>query len=70
MQSFRFHQWLNCDVETTDGNIGIGNAALVPSLVKKAIDKYYALMVMGDEGWELVLVNIDPETGGAQSVFK
>lgn len=34
MQSFRFHQWLTCEVECEDGTIGIGNAALAPTLVK------------------------------------
>ena len=28
MGSFRFHQWLTCEVEAEDGTIGIGNAAL------------------------------------------
>jgi L-alanine-DL-glutamate epimerase-like enolase superfamily enzyme len=52
MQSFRFHQWLTCEVETTDGTIGIGNAALAPSLVKKAIDEYYAPMVIGEDPFD------------------
>ncbi|MDE0770460.1 MAG: hypothetical protein OSB19_18955, partial [Opitutaceae bacterium] len=30
MSSFRFHQWLTCEVEADSGEIGIGNAALVP----------------------------------------
>ena len=25
MGSFRFHEWLICEIETDDGNIGIGN---------------------------------------------
>ena len=52
MQSFRFHQWLTCEVEATDGTIGIGNAALAPSLVKKAIDEYYAPMVIGEDPFD------------------
>ena len=28
MGSFRFHEWLICEIETDDGIIGIGNAAL------------------------------------------
>jgi len=30
MGSFRFHQWLVCEVEAEDGTIGLGNAALCP----------------------------------------
>ncbi|WP_425331337.1 hypothetical protein [Paracoccus ravus] len=36
MGSFRFHQWLTCEVETECGAIGIGNAALCPPLVKRS----------------------------------
>ena len=39
MGSFRFHQWLTCEVETECGQIGIGNAALAPNPVKAAIDE-------------------------------
>jgi len=39
MGSFRFHEWLICEIETDDGHIGIGNAALAPQLVKKTIDE-------------------------------
>jgi hypothetical protein len=35
MGSFRFHEWLVCEIETDDGIIGIGNAALAPQIVKK-----------------------------------
>lgn len=35
MASFRFHQWLTCEVETEDGTVGIGNAALAPTVVKR-----------------------------------
>ena len=44
MESFRFHQWLTCEVEADDGTIGIGNAALAPSVTKKAIDDWYCLL--------------------------
>ena len=52
MSSFRFHQWLTCEVETDDGTIGIGNAALAPSVVKKAIDDWYAPMVIGEDPFD------------------
>ncbi|MDE2790815.1 MAG: L-rhamnonate dehydratase [Paracoccaceae bacterium] len=47
MATFRFHQWLTCEVETTDGTVGIGNAALAPNVVKTAIDDHFAGMVIG-----------------------
>jgi L-alanine-DL-glutamate epimerase-like enolase superfamily enzyme len=52
MSSFRFHQWLTCEVEAEDGTIGIGNAALAPSVVKKAIDDWYAPLVIGHDPFD------------------
>ena len=52
MSSFRFHQWLTCEVEVEDGTIGIGNAALAPTVVKKAIDDWYAPMVIGEDPFD------------------
>ena len=52
MQSFRFHQWLTCEVEADDGTIGIGNAALAPTLVKEAIDQFYAPLVIGADPFD------------------
>ncbi len=52
MASFRFHQWLTCEVEAEDGTIGIGNAALAPSVVKKAIDDWYAPLVVGEDPFD------------------
>ncbi len=52
MQSFRFHQWLTCEVETDSGEIGIGNAALAPPLVKEAIDRYYAPLIIGEDPFD------------------
>jgi len=52
MSSFRFHQWLTCEVEANDGTVGIGNAALAPSVVKKAIDDWYAPTVIGDDPFD------------------
>ena len=49
MGSFRFHEWLICEIETDDGNIGIGNAALAPQLVKKTIDEYIKPLVIGED---------------------
>ena len=52
MSSFRFHQWLTCEVESEDGTVGIGNAALAPTVVKKAIDDWYAPMVIGEDPFD------------------
>ena len=52
MSSFRFHQWLTCEVEAEDGTIGIGNAALAPTVVKKAIDDWYAPMAIGEDPFD------------------
>jgi L-lyxonate dehydratase len=52
MDSFRFHQWLTCEIETEDGTVGIGNAALAPDLVKRAIDQYYAPLVIGEDPFD------------------
>ena len=52
MASFRFHQWLVVEVETDDGTIGLGNAALCPPLVKQAVDQYYAPLVIGHDPFD------------------
>ena len=52
MSSFRFHQWLTCEIATDCGTVGIGNAALAPSLTKKAIDEYYAPLVIGEDPFD------------------
>jgi len=52
MSSFRFHGWLVCEIETSDGTVGIGNAALAPRLTKAAIDEYYAPLVIGEDPFD------------------
>lgn len=52
MGSFRFHGWLVCEIETEDGTIGIGNAALAPRITKTAIDEYYAPLVIGEDPFD------------------
>jgi L-rhamnonate dehydratase len=49
---FRFHQWLTCEVETEDGPVGLGNAALAPPLVKQAIDACYAPLIIGEDPFD------------------
>tara|TARA_B100001996_G_scaffold257843_1_gene200482 strand:- start:28 stop:1203 length:1176 start_codon:yes stop_codon:yes gene_type:complete len=52
MGTFRFHEWLICEVETNDGHIGIGNAALAPQLVKNTIDTYLKPLVVGEDPFD------------------
>ena len=56
MGSFRFHEWLICEIETDDGHIGIGNAALAPQLVKKTIDEYLKLLVIGEDPFDYAYI--------------
>ncbi|HSI41393.1 MAG TPA: L-rhamnonate dehydratase [Xanthobacteraceae bacterium] len=52
MGSFRFHGWLVCEIETDDGTVGIGNAALAPRITKTAIDEYYAPLIIGEDPFD------------------
>ena len=52
MGSFRFHEWLICEVETDEGIVGIGNAALAPQLVKNTIDTYLKPLVVGEDPFD------------------
>ncbi len=52
MGSFRFHEWLICEVETDNGIVGIGNAALAPTITKQIIDTYLAPLVIGEEPFD------------------
>lgn len=56
MESFRFHQWLTCEVEAEDGTVGIGNAALAPGLVKKAIDECCAPLAIGEDPFDYAYI--------------
>ena len=56
MASFRFHQWLTCEIETDDGTIGIGNAALAPAVVKQVIDEWYAPLVIGEDPFDYAYI--------------
>ena len=56
MGTFRFHEWLICEVETNDGHIGIGNAALAPQLVKNTIDTYLKPLVVGEDPFDYAYI--------------
>ena len=52
MDSFRYHEWMTVEIETDDGIVGIGNAALAPKITKAIIDEYYAPLVIGEDPWD------------------
>ena len=52
MGSFRFHEWLVCEIETDDGIVGIGNAALAPQIVKKTIDLYLKPLIINEDPFD------------------
>lgn len=52
MKSFRFHEWLAVEVETDDGIVGLGNAALAPAIAKQIVDTYLAPLVIGGDPWD------------------
>jgi L-rhamnonate dehydratase len=53
MSSFRFHEWLVCEVETEDGIVGLGNCALAPTIAKRIIDDYLAPLVVGRDPFDV-----------------
>ena len=56
MGSFRFHEWLICEIETDDGIVGIGNAALAPQVAKKTIDTYLKPLVIGEDPFDYAYI--------------
>ena len=56
MGSFRFHEWLVCEIETENGIIGIGNAALAPQITKKTIDTYLKPLVIGEDPFDYAYI--------------
>src|SRR3954466_10045956 len=47
MGTFTFHGWLICEIMTDAGLVGIGNAALSPTITKQVIDQYLAPLLIG-----------------------
>ncbi len=52
MGSFRFHEWLVVEVETDQGVVGLGNAALAPPVTKQIIDHYLAPLLVGEDPFD------------------
>ncbi|HEU0201001.1 MAG TPA: L-rhamnonate dehydratase [Burkholderiaceae bacterium] len=57
MKTFRFHSWTVVEVETDDGIVGYGNAALAPTITKAIIDEYLAPLVVGHDPWDYEYLN-------------
>ena len=50
--TYKFLSWLVVEVETSDGHIGIGNAALSPKPCKSVIDNYLKPAIIGESIWD------------------
>lgn len=53
MKTFAFHGWLIVEIETDDGLIGIGNAALAPLIAKQVIDQYLTPLLLDASPWDI-----------------
>jgi L-rhamnonate dehydratase len=53
MKTFTFHGWLIVEMESDDGLIGIGNAALAPLVTKQVIDHYLKPLLVGQDPWDI-----------------
>ena len=53
MKTFSFHGWLIVEVESDEGLVGIGNAALAPLVTKQVIDQYLAPLLVGENPWDI-----------------
>ena len=51
MSTFKFLSWLVVEVETEDGHIGLGNAALSPKPCKSVVDNYLKPAIIGENIW-------------------
>ena len=50
--TYKFLSWLVVEVETSDGHIGIGNAALSPKPCKSVVDNYLKPAIIGESIWD------------------
>jgi L-alanine-DL-glutamate epimerase-like enolase superfamily enzyme len=53
MSTFTFHGWLVTEVIADNGLVGIGNAALAPTITKPLIDQYLKPLLIGADPWDL-----------------
>jgi L-rhamnonate dehydratase len=52
MANFSFHEWLLVEIFTDTGLVGLGNAALAPSVTKTLIDTYLKPLLIGADPWD------------------
>ena len=52
MSTFKFLSWLVVEVETEDGHVGLGNAALSPKPCKSVVDNYLKPAIIGESIWD------------------
>ncbi len=52
MSTFKFLSWLVVEVETADGHVGLGNAALSPKPCKSVVDNYLKPAIIGEDIWD------------------
>src|SRR4051794_470465 len=53
MSTFTFHGWVIVEIFTDNGLVGIGNAALSPSVTKQVIDQYLKPLLIGADPWDI-----------------
>lgn len=53
MKTYAFHGWLIVEVESDDGLVGIGNAALAPLVTKQVIDHYLKPLLLEANPWDI-----------------
>ncbi|HVT80576.1 MAG TPA: L-rhamnonate dehydratase, partial [Phycisphaerae bacterium] len=56
MATFTFHGWVLVEIETDQGIVGIGNAALSPQITKQVIDQYLKPLLVGQDPWDIELL--------------
>ena len=56
MSTFTFHGWLIVEVFSSDGLVGIGNAALAPQVTKQVIELYLKPILLGADPWNYELL--------------
>ena len=52
MSTFKFLSWLVVEIETEDGHVGLGNAALSPIPCKAVVDNYLKPAIIGESIWD------------------
>jgi L-rhamnonate dehydratase len=56
MGNFAFHGWVLVEIFTSNGLVGLGNAALAPLVTKSLIDTYLKPLLIGADPWDTELL--------------